>query len=132
MALVAKNLGNTGSTTGNRVVWDFRTTNETLELDSEFPAADLLATSAHQYGQAPGYSGVFMLTRIKSVLVYGGVDVTITFATSDSITFGPGFHEFSDVGGLPIGRIMTNSTASGSHNDIEITAGQGAVVELRK
>ena len=90
-------LGNTGSTGGNRLVWDFRTASETLELDSVFPESDLVTESAHQYGQAPGYKGIFTLTRIKSVLVYGGATITLTFS-GEAITFGTGFHEFSDIG----------------------------------
>ena len=87
MALVSKNLGNTGSTGGNRVVWNFGFTGDVLHLDTEFPEATLKSNSAHQYGQAPNYTGIVEFSKIKSVINYGPDTAVLNFTNASGETF---------------------------------------------
>lgn len=115
MPVVAKQLGNTGSTGANRLTWNFNLSGSNDDMDL-FRDSDLQPRNVHNAGIP--FSSRYVLRKILSVTVYGvdRVELRLPFnplADNEPLItsfthhevigfFETGYHDFSNIGGLPL------------------------------
>lgn len=111
MPLAAKQLGNTGSTNANRVVWNFNLSGESDDM-ALGTNPELQLSNSHTIGNP--FNAKYSLSKIMTVHVYGTSRIEMRLPFTPNLYSGapnyhevvgffePGFHDFSNLGGLPL------------------------------